>query len=1169
LSKWTRLVLALVVALTLGALAKPVPETILNLVDEGKLQQAEQQLRVEMEDLQGAERAPFSRFLADVLYRQGRLEEALTLHREVSLYHPDPVTVEFSMFQVGNISVMLGQHQSAEEAFRKLLAERPDSVAAVRATEGLADLAVQKGRLKEAVTLLDQAAGLWKLRGDKRGLADNLVQKAQVLLQLKDYKSALDNAEESILLERSVEGLVVRAQAHHFQLNFDDAVPCYAEALELADQSFGKTSEWSRTVRTGMGLALIGRQDYAEALEVFRAIPDEFYPDRPFYLSYLYEALDRPAEAVTHARIALDRLSSLPPGSEGQIRSFLVRGLLSLGRLTEAEQELVLLEQVQSAGEAFEVVLLRSRLYRLQGRYPEARRLLENLKPSEQPARQAGLAEAWALVYLGESRFEEAKPWLEKALLVSGEDTVAPWVFLRLAEVEFFAGQLENAKERLEMALSQVRTRYGGRHLLTASTLSDAADIYSTMGEGEEVDKSLRLSLDIYQNKLGEKSFEALLVETKLGIHEVAVGRPSGQSKLERALQHAPSLPSEQRGQIETLACLGMTQLAKDDSSATQWLERGLQYAEGPYKTVYLVGLASRILNSDPEKAKTYAQIVLTQSDLPIVQSSANLILAEAHRGEPDTAKEYYEKALALNSTSFFSLLARMSLATIYLNDRRPDLALPILREALVQEQRFSTTTAEGMNAGSLTVEALLSLGRKEDALTVADGTLARSLTRLIAKQTAGDLAGIPSQAKRRLDHIEFELLNIDKELRSSDPLQMGRRQRQAQLTAEQEQLFVEKKELLDELSSKYPGYSELLSPTPIDVPAVQSVLREDEAALLYYLGGRSFVFIVTREGMSFVELRTPVEEINALAESYNRSLGTGRFTRAKLLSVVEKTLPPKNTDEIHQALADAVLSPLKDHMGLIEGRSLVIVPTQNLWMIPFESLSGLKGEKFLVQERSISYAPSLSLFVRFRQLKQKQGVSAASPLVLGGANYGDQAAPLPYAKKEADSVAARWPDSFLYTGDQATEVAYLENAKRDTASLIHFATHGVLGESPALLLTASGGRDGRLDMSEILGQPISANLVTLSACSSGRGWVRPGEGVVGLSRAFMHAGASSVLVSLWNVNDRSTARLMELFYQGLEELGPSKALRQAQLKMIEEGATLNQWAPFVVVGAP
>jgi CHAT domain-containing protein len=1161
--------LAFLCFLSGAVLAKQVPQSIWELVDSGQLEKAEQRLTAELDSLEGAERAPFLLTLGLVLNRQGRTEEALVLYRQVSAQSVDPEVAGAALLRIGYLYLDSGNLRDAEQTFLSIVSSKEQTVAAIRAREGLASLFMDSGQLEQASSWLDQAGELWEKRGDKKALAEVLLDKSMLLIRQKDLVKAQQAAERSVALNRTVEGLCGLGQALHFNLELDQAIPIYYEALELAEERYGKTGEWSRIIRTGLGMALTGRRDYAEALDVYLAIPDEHYPGRPFYLSSLYEELGRPADAVAQARMALDRLSSLPRGSEPGLRSILIRGLLSLDRLDEAEKELVLLEQASPAELASEVVHLRSRLYRLKGLYSEARRLLESVDPPSDTTDQAGLAEDWALIHLGEERYEEAKPWLEKALLLRGEEAVATWVLLRLAEVEFAAGHPEEATEFVGRAVLQVSKRHGGRHLLTASTLYEAADIYSALGEGEQVTTLLRQSLDIYREKLGENSFKALLVETKLGLHQVSVGRPTGRLTLQNSLEKAESLPPGQRDEIEAISCLGLASLAKDAPEAIMWLDRGLEHAQGPYKTVYLISLAGTLIRQGKmDKARVYAQELLTQRALPVFKSMAHLVLAESYSDQPDKARMHYESALALDSTSISSLLVRANLATTYLDDERPDLALPLLREALVQERQYSTTSRETGNVSSLTVEALLTLNQMEEALTVADSSLARSLTKLITKQTAGDLAGIPSEVKRRLDEIERHMVEIESELRSSDPLQMGRRQRQAQLAAKREQLTIEKDELLLELSEKYPRYSELLHPTPIEVTAVQSVLHDDEVALLYFLGLRSFVFIVTKDKLSFTELRTSAKDINSLAETYSRSIGSGRFTRAKLLAVLEKG-SPENLEQTHDALAEALLAPLKNYMDQIEDRSFVIVPTQNLWTIPFESLSGIQGERFLVQERSISYVPSLSLLVRFRQLKRKSSGSKSPPLVLGGANYGDRADPLPYAEKEAGVVAGRWTDASLYTGGQATESAYLDNPGRSTASLIHFATHGVLGESPALLLTASDGRDGRLEMSEILSQPIEADLVTLSACSTGRGWVRPGEGVVGLSRAFMHAGASSVIVSLWNVNDRSTARLMELFYEGLEKLGPSDALRQAQLKMIEEKATLNQWAPFVVVGAP
>jgi CHAT domain-containing protein len=153
---------------------------------------------------------------------------------------------------------------------------------------------------------------------------------------------------------------------------------------------------------------------------------------------------------------------------------------------------------------------------------------------------------------------------------------------------------------------------------------------------------------------------------------------------------------------------------------------------------------------------------------------------------------------------------------------------------------------------------------------------------------------------------------------------------------------------------------------------------------------------------------------------------------------------------------------------------------------------------------------------------------------------------------------------------------------------MLHFATHGVLGDEiglttqPALVFSQIGDKDGHgglLQLADILDLKLNADLVVLSACNTGLGRLRRGEGIVGLTRGFLYAGASSVVVSLWKVEDQSTSLLMERFYQRLKQ-GESKseALRQAKLDVMRATIELKAigmrqslaspfyWAPFILV---
>ena len=141
----------------------------------------------------------------------------------------------------------------------------------------------------------------------------------------------------------------------------------------------------------------------------------------------------------------------------------------------------------------------------------------------------------------------------------------------------------------------------------------------------------------------------------------------------------------------------------------------------------------------------------------------------------------------------------------------------------------------------------------------------------------------------------------------------------------------------------------------------------------------------------------------------------------------------------------------------------------------------------------------------------------------------------------------------------------------------VHFATHGLIDEEKpdlsSLVLTRNenSSDDGLLQATEIFNLNLHADLVVLSACQTGLGKLVRGEGMIGLTRAFMYAGAPSVLASLWSVSDISTATLMGAFYENLinKNLNKTDALRKAQLTMIrdEKFAHPFYWAPFIIIG--
>jgi CHAT domain-containing protein len=289
--------------------------------------------------------------------------------------------------------------------------------------------------------------------------------------------------------------------------------------------------------------------------------------------------------------------------------------------------------------------------------------------------------------------------------------------------------------------------------------------------------------------------------------------------------------------------------------------------------------------------------------------------------------------------------------------------------------------------------------------------------------------------------------------------------------------------------------------------------------------------------------------------------------------------------------------------------RKLIIVPDHALAYLPFEALAGSRRAKarkgqYLVERFAIGYAPSASALAAVRSSnagsESRSFIAFADPayrVEIGAqerspgpeaktwelSDYlerGFDLRRLPYTRTEATNIAALFPagERKVFLGTDANE-QQVKSEPLARYRYLHFAAHGIVDEeNPArsgVILSLGGNQkdDGILQMSEIMRLKLNADLVTLSACRTGMGKVVGGEGVLGLTRAFLYAGTRSVVASLWNVNDTATAELMTTFYQNLRRgLAKDEALRQAKLRLLHGRPPTWRhpfyWAPFVLVGA-
>jgi CHAT domain-containing protein/Tfp pilus assembly protein PilF len=281
---------------------------------------------------------------------------------------------------------------------------------------------------------------------------------------------------------------------------------------------------------------------------------------------------------------------------------------------------------------------------------------------------------------------------------------------------------------------------------------------------------------------------------------------------------------------------------------------------------------------------------------------------------------------------------------------------------------------------------------------------------------------------------------------------------------------------------------------------------------------------------------------------------------------------------------------------------NLVIIPDGILNYLPFEILltdnkgigpaTSYANLPFLVKKYAVSYGQSAAVLKRLlsEHKEMRESGSENKKLIAFGdpvyENENDTSRlsvqtykRLEYSGKEIENIASYFKkgNADIYLRDNATE----DNVKREGElkkfNYIHFATHGFIDEAKpelsSLVLTKDNNseEDGFLQATEIYNLNLNADLVVLSACQTGLGKLVRGEGMVGLTRAFIYAGTPTVLVSLWSVSDVSTATLMGEFYKNLikEKLDKTDALRKAQLSMLgnEKFTHPFYWAPFVLVG--
>ena len=486
------------------------------------------------------------------------------------------------------------------------------------------------------------------------------------------------------------------------------------------------------------------------------------------------------------------------------------------------------------------------------------------------------------------------------------------------------------------------------------------------------------------------------------------------------------------------------------------------------------------------------------------------------------------------------------------------------------------------------------------EAFRTSEVARARALTELLRATQANLFPGLDPQTAQREKKLRESLqMNENAKVRL-----LSRNYRTAELKvleAEHAQLKVQHDQVIEDIKARNSTYDQIIRPTAWELSSIQTqVIPDDQTMLLEYSLGseKSYVWVITRSGIQSFEL--PDEE---------RIAGVANRVYAAL-----KTAPLAGADQelaaAAQELAQIILWPVAQELNT---RRIIVVPDGALNYIPFQILPSPGNNEPLVANKEIINAPSASILGELQQeAAQRQPANnvlaafgdpvfasahAEAKVAKGGETEivaarlrsalrdtdlnGDVSAinRLFYAKRELESLREVAGEKALILSDYAATREQLLKTDLTQYSMLHLVTHGFFDpkrpESSGLLLSTVDREEKRVEgfvgLQDIYELRAPVLLVVLSACQTALGKDVRGEGLLGVTRGFMYAGASSVVASLWQVDDAATAELMKLFYSNMLQRGmkPGEALRAAQnsIRQRPEWRSPYYWAAFTLQG--
>ncbi|MBL7203189.1 MAG: tetratricopeptide repeat protein [Desulfobacteraceae bacterium] len=679
--------------------------------------------------------------------------------------------------------------------------------------------------------------------------------------------------------------------------------------------------------------------------------------------------------------------------------------------------------------------------------------------------------------------------------------------------------------------------------------LSNIGQVCLCLGQYEKALKYFKQSLAVHR-KIGDVKGEGMnlmnvgQVHTYLGQHEKAL------SYLQKALMIARKI-GDVRGEGDNLGGIGavywiLGQNEKALGYLTQSLavHRKIGYVWGEGTSLLNIGLVYSDLGQY-EKALSYYQksLTITRKIGDVKEEGrglSNMGCAMLCEGNYTKAQTHLELAIAVWES---------------------------IRRHVKTGRERSGFQATLPDAYAKLAVACLAQGKPEGAFESIERGRAKSFLDLLATRATGT-----KRSNKRTEEIakmERQLAALREKTveLASAPVGAKTRSGRNALNEKISGLDKQRLDLIYQIRRSDPELGSLVVVDPPSLKEIRSILPKGTVLVEYFHSGKHtvsdkeydqlWIFVVHKKGLHFKAVDVSKSDLEKTLEKF-----------AKL--VANASSDPKAVEAAGAKLHKWLIEPIEPISQLTNTDTLIIVPWGPMFKIPFAALRP-KGGKPLCERKNIVMAPSAGVY---RYLVKKRALGRKNILAIG--NPKTAMTPLPGAEKEAKEIARLFGKSTVRTRSRATEGLI----KKDYAALgrpdvVHLACHGIFNERTPqlshLALTPDQNNDGKLEMHELFDLDWrGVSLVTLSACSSGKGKLGAGDDLVGLTRGFMFAGAPSILCSLWDVDDEDTRALMVSFYKNyLSGMSKPEALRKAQVAMQKNKKWSHPyfWSAFVLFG--